>query len=312
MARLPRLHVPGGVYSIILRGNRGQPIFCSDEDRLAFGRLVGRSLARHEARAFAYCWMESRVNLAVQVGEEPVERFVRGVAGPYARHVHRQAGIGGSLFAPRYIAVLIEDSELPALVRHVHWAPVRAGQAREPGEYAWSSHGAYVRDINVPWLTTTRVLRRIARESASVQPQVAYADYMRQDNPPESQRGFESGSLPDPRAFGSALFLATLPDDRSQPRRVRASLEQLIDAAADVLDVAPEEIVSLSRRRPLALARAIVTWHAVRHRIATLSQVSRRLGRDSSTLLTSVHHYRKVKREYFGQLITELRPPGAC
>jgi putative transposase len=309
MARLPRLHVPGGVYSIVLRGNRGQPIFRSDEDRVAFGRLVGKSLARHEARAFAYCWMESRVNLAVQVDEEPVERFVRGVAGPYARRVHRQAGIGGNLFAPRYIAVLVEEQELPALVRHIHWSPVRAGLVREPGEHAWSSHRAYLRGVNIPWLTTTRVLRRLAR--ASELPQAAYADYMRQDNPPEYQSGFECGSPCDPRAFGSAQFLASLPNGTPEPRRLRASLDQLIDATAEVLDVTPEEIVSLSRRRPLALARAIVTWHAVRHRIATLSQVSRRLGRDSSTLLASVHHYRKVKHEYFGRLITELRPPGA-
>jgi hypothetical protein len=134
---------------------------------------------------------------------------------------------------------------------------------------------------------------------------------MGEDNPPEARQGFESGSPQDPRAYGGAQFLASLPDGRPEPRRVRASLEQLIDAAAEVLDVAPEEIGSLSRRRPLALARAIVTWHAVRHRIATLSQVSRRLSRDSSTLLASVHHYRRVRREYFGQLITELRHPGA-
>ena len=110
MARLPRLHVPGGVYSIVLRGNRGQPIFQSDEDRLAFGRFVGKSLARHGTRVFAYCWMETRVNLAVQVEEEPVEGFVRGVAGPYARRVHRQAGIGGTLFAPRYLSVLVDEN----------------------------------------------------------------------------------------------------------------------------------------------------------------------------------------------------------
>jgi hypothetical protein len=310
MARLPRLHVPGGVYSIVLRGNRGQPIFQSDEDRLAFGRFVGKSLARHGTRVFAYCWMETRVNLAVQVEEEPVEGFVRGVAGPYARRVHRQAGIGGTLFAPRYLSVLVDENELPALVRHIHWAPVRAALVREPGEYAWSSHRAYLRHINVPWLTTTRVLRRISGSSGSELPQ-AYADYMRQDNPPEYQRGFESGSLSDPRAFGSAQFLASLPIVRPEPRRVRASLDQLIDATAEVLDVTPEEILSLSRRRPLALARAIVTWHAVQHRIATLSQVSRRLGRDSSTLLASINHYRKARREYFGQLITELRLPGA-
>ncbi len=30
MARKPRLHVPGGVYHVMLRGNGGQEIFFSD------------------------------------------------------------------------------------------------------------------------------------------------------------------------------------------------------------------------------------------------------------------------------------------
>jgi hypothetical protein len=33
MARKPRLHVPGGLYHVMLRGNGGQDIFSDDEDR---------------------------------------------------------------------------------------------------------------------------------------------------------------------------------------------------------------------------------------------------------------------------------------
>jgi putative transposase len=33
MARKPRLHVPGGLYHVRLRGNGGQDIFSNDEDR---------------------------------------------------------------------------------------------------------------------------------------------------------------------------------------------------------------------------------------------------------------------------------------
>jgi len=33
MARKPRLHVAGGVFHVMLRGNAGQEIFSDDEDR---------------------------------------------------------------------------------------------------------------------------------------------------------------------------------------------------------------------------------------------------------------------------------------
>lgn len=68
MPRKPRIHVPGAVYHVMLRGNAGQDIFIDDEDRTRllllmqqyvtawlirdsehlsvteFGRLVGRNV----------------------------------------------------------------------------------------------------------------------------------------------------------------------------------------------------------------------------------------------------------------------------
>jgi hypothetical protein len=40
MARKPRLHVPGGLYHVMLRGNGGQDIFFDDEDRYHLYLLI--------------------------------------------------------------------------------------------------------------------------------------------------------------------------------------------------------------------------------------------------------------------------------
>lgn len=45
-ARKPRLHLPGGLYHVILRGNDRQDIFFEDEDRLAFYRLLEEGTRR--------------------------------------------------------------------------------------------------------------------------------------------------------------------------------------------------------------------------------------------------------------------------
>ena len=40
MPRKQRLHLPGGLYHVILRGNDRQDIFFEDEDRMVFYRLL--------------------------------------------------------------------------------------------------------------------------------------------------------------------------------------------------------------------------------------------------------------------------------
>ncbi len=40
MARKPRVHVPGGIYHVMLRGNGGQEIFFAPEDRGEIYRLL--------------------------------------------------------------------------------------------------------------------------------------------------------------------------------------------------------------------------------------------------------------------------------
>ena len=59
MPRIPRLHIPGGLYHVILRGNHQQRIFDRDTDYYAFEDLLARALTRYNA----YCWMTNHVHL---------------------------------------------------------------------------------------------------------------------------------------------------------------------------------------------------------------------------------------------------------
>jgi REP element-mobilizing transposase RayT len=51
MPRKPRLHLPGGLYHVILRGNDRQDIFFEDEDRMVFYRLLEEGTRRFAYRA---------------------------------------------------------------------------------------------------------------------------------------------------------------------------------------------------------------------------------------------------------------------
>ena len=66
MARKPKLHVPGGVYHVMLRGNGGKNIFYTQKDRDHLEELVGEGVIRYGHRIHAYCWMHNHIHLAIQ------------------------------------------------------------------------------------------------------------------------------------------------------------------------------------------------------------------------------------------------------
>jgi transcriptional regulator of nitric oxide reductase len=50
MARKPRIHIPGGVYHVMLRGNGGEEIFFSDEDYCRLYLLLQEGATRFRYR----------------------------------------------------------------------------------------------------------------------------------------------------------------------------------------------------------------------------------------------------------------------
>ena len=89
MPRQRRVHVPGGLYHAVLRGNHRQAIFGSSDDYLCFEEFLERAVERYGASLFAYCWMTNHVYLAIRVAEAPLGAVVGIVASRYARAKQR-------------------------------------------------------------------------------------------------------------------------------------------------------------------------------------------------------------------------------
>jgi REP element-mobilizing transposase RayT len=95
---ITRLHVPGGCYHVILRGNHREDLFATADDRYELNGIVAQTLEKYQARAHAFCWMTS----------------------------HPPAHT--NLFERRYKAWLVDtDAYFIALIRYIHSNPVRAG-----------------------------------------------------------------------------------------------------------------------------------------------------------------------------------------
>ena len=272
MPRAPRLHVPGGLYHVILRGNHQQAVFDHEADYYAFEAILARTLRRYDARVHAYCWMTNHVHLATQVGDVRLGRLVQAVASSYARRKQRRVPTTGHLFERRYRGILVEsDAYWLTLVRYIHRNPVEAGIVTDPMDYRWSGHRGYLGRACPPWLTTAPTLAMFGRGAAD-----AVAEYRRfvaEDSATESTPCGATVVTPEPMA---AFELGGRGDVQS--------LERVVAQVSSELGVDPMLLVSGRRDSALVHARLEITRRALATGAASLAAVAARLGRSSSTL----------------------------
>ena len=67
MPRSARLHVPGGFYHVVLRGNRREALFSTADDRQILNDIVADSISRHGARVHAFCWMSNHLHALLRL-----------------------------------------------------------------------------------------------------------------------------------------------------------------------------------------------------------------------------------------------------
>ncbi len=286
MARKPRIHVPGGVYHVILRGNGGQKIFFADEDYARLYLLLQEGTARFAYQVHAFCCMSNHIHLAIQIGKAPLSKIMQNLSFRYTRWINRRKRRIGHLFQGRYKAVLVDrDSYLLELTRYIHLNPVRAGLAQKPGDYRWSGHRVYLGEEELPWLTTDWVLGQLGDRlwEARKRYEEFVSEGMKEGHREEFHRGNgDAAILGDDRFIEKVLHR----NPGSIPRQM--PLNQLVARVGEKYGLASEQLAGVSRNRMAAEARAVVGYLAMQMRSATLTEVARRFGRDVTTLSKAV------------------------
>jgi putative transposase len=289
MPRPPRLHIPGGCYHVIMRGNHREDLFEYPADRQRLNDIVGDILPRTGARVHAFCWMTNHLHALVQVSDQPLGKTMHRIAVRYSRYRHRSLGTTGHLFERRYKAKLVDvDEYFLILLRYIHLNPVKAHIVSNPADYPWSSHQAYLGRITLPWLTTDFALSMFSHDLARAR--LAYSKFISESVKDDE---LENEAHPkDSRVLGSDRFVENLPFIPYKPRSP-LTLEQLAKRVCEQHSIATSALCSLSRARRLTPIRIQFATQAVDLRIATLAEVARFLHRDPSALtkLLSRHPY---------------------
>ncbi len=162
MARPLRLEFPGAVYHITARGDRREPIFLDDEDRLRFIDLLAKEVRQQGWVLYAFCLMDNHYHLLLETPQPNLVRGMRRLNGVYTQAFNRAHDLVGHVLQGRYKSILVDkDTYLRELCRYVVLNPLRGKKPRinSLAEYPWSSYLATAGRMQAPdWLATERVL----------------------------------------------------------------------------------------------------------------------------------------------------------
>jgi REP-associated tyrosine transposase len=282
MPRKPRIHVVGGIYHVILRGNARGPIFFREQDRDCLNDLMADGLRRYDCRVHAFCWMTNHLHVAIQVADRPLSTLMCWLAASYARHINRSLGRSGHLFERRHRAELVVDDEyLLNLVRYIHFNPVNAGMVGDPGDYIWSSHRAYLGVNNFGWLTTRAVLSCFGESLSTARHQYRVFMSCKTDWTPGADGRAHNEQL-DARALSSV-------DRKSENYRQR--IGGLVEKYCAAAEIEPAALSAPGRQRVAARLRALISNDALRHGDATMGELAYYFGRSPEVISRGIKRY---------------------
>lgn len=286
MARKPRIYYPGAVYHVILRGNAGKEIFFSDKDRYRFYLLLQEGQERFGYLIHAFCLMPNHVHLALQVGRVPLSRILQNLAQRYTMWVNRREGRTGHVFQGRYKAILLDaDAYLLELIRYIHLNPVRAGVARRPEEYPWSSYKAYLGEVVIPWLSRDWVLSQFSsRKSLACQ---RLREFVYEGIGEARRAEFHKGTN-EIGILGDEKFSEQVLRSEKNGNIPRLKIEEILRRVCLEYGLEEREVVGPGKQRGPAQARALLCWLVREIGKPSLTELSRELRRDVSSLSMAI------------------------
>ncbi len=282
MARKPRVHYPGAVYHVMLRGNARQDIFADDEDRRGFYALLAEGVERFGYRLHGFCLMSNHVHLAAQVGALALSRIMQHLGFRYTQWFNRRRARVGHLFQGRYKAVLVDaESYLLELVRYIHLNPVRAALVKAPERYPWSGHRAYLGKERLGWLETRWVLSQFGRNTTRARER--YARFVAEGRGEGRREEFHRDSTQG-RILGDDRFAEEAMARAGRQERRAVNLGEVLGAVCARLGISEEELAVAGKARAGSQGRALTAWLVRQVPELSLQEAACRLGRDISSL----------------------------
>ena len=260
MARPLRLEFPGACYNLTARGDRQEPIFEDDQDRLVFLDLLAKEVLQQGWRLYAFCLMGNHYHLLLESPEPNLVQGMRRLNGVYTQAFNRRHRRVGPVLQGRYKSILVDkQSYLLELARYVVLNPVRAKMVASVEDWHWSSYLPTAGKIACPpWLAADAVLGLFGQGVPARRAYVRFvAEGLKQPSPWEKLKG--------QIYLGSEAFYARMQKrppgktpkgvSRRQLSAVRPSALAIVRAVAEAHGIKPA--AALQRRSGNAFKQAV-------------------------------------------------------
>jgi putative transposase len=149
-----RVEYEGAIYHVMNRGDRREPIFRDEEDRLLFLQTLEQACEKTDWRVHAWCLMLNHFHLVIETPKANLVAGMKWFLGTYTGRFNRKHKLFGHLFSGRYKALIVDGSGtgyLRTVCDYVHLNPVRANllKREQPlSAYRWSSYREYLKKPN--------------------------------------------------------------------------------------------------------------------------------------------------------------------
>jgi hypothetical protein len=231
--------------------------------------------------------MTNHVHLVIQVGNIPLSRIMQNLSFRYTKWVNWRHSRNGHLFQGRYKAILVDaDEYLVQLAGYLHLNPVRAGMVQSPADCPWSSHRAYLGRESIPWLTTEGVLGYFGGTQANARR--LFDEYVKERINEGHRNEFHRGDGCDVRVLGEDHFVERILIKAEGIPEKKPTLDIIIRAVEQLKDLQPGELASSGQNIRIARVRSLAAWAVMELSDTTLTELAKRLGRDVTTLSSSV------------------------
>jgi len=292
MARKPRIHAPGAIFHVVLRGNARQDIFSDDKDRYRLYEILQKSCERFQHRIHAFCLMTNHVHLAIQVGEMPLSRIMQNVSLRYTQWFNWRHNKSGHVFQGRYKAVMVDaDAYLLELAAYIHLNPVRAHISERPENHHWSSYRAYLGEGTFSWLETETILSHFSKNGTEAR--AKFVGFVEERMTEGRREEFHGEKNRDSRIFGDDRFVDIMLAESESLPELKPDVKAVVAAVERLYYIHDDRLKAQGRERLASEARGLAAWATLELSSGKLTELSKLVARDPSTLSCAVRSIEK-------------------
>ncbi len=145
MARPIRIEYENALYHIMARGILRTKVFAAPAEKRLFLEILGEIKKAYGLIIHGYCLMDNHYHLQIETPQANMIKAMKRIQENYSIKYNAKQKRRGHVFEGRYKAYLVDkENYLLEVSRYIHLNPVKAGIARTPEEYEWSSYREYI------------------------------------------------------------------------------------------------------------------------------------------------------------------------